>query len=183
MLFNDPNSALSAALSASASGVELTLTLVGIYIVWMGIVQTAIDAGLIDTLARLMSPVTRWLFGKQSNEVNAYIATNISANMIGAGAAATPAAILAIEKMAKPGMTRASTAMIMLFILSATSLQILPTTVIGILERHGAADASGIILPTFIVSTLTTLVGVLLVKAFGATRKDGQITDTGECEV
>lgn len=172
MLITDPNSVLQTALGASASGVELTLTLVAIYIVWMGIIQVAIDAGIIDALAKLMSPVIRWLFGKQSKEVNGYLATNISANMIGAGAAATPAAINAIEKMAaqKPDMTRASTPMIMLFILSATSMQILPTTVIGILEKHGATNASSIILPTFIVSTVTTLIGVILVKIFGATK-------------
>jgi len=171
MLFTDPNSVLSVALAASTSGVQLTLTLVAIYIVWMGIVQVAIDAGLIDALARLMRPIIDWLFGKQSKEVQGLIATNISANMIGAGAAATPAGIMAIEKMSTPAMTRASTPMIMLFILSATSMQILPTTVIGILEKHGATNAAGIILPTFIVSTITTLIGVLLVKVFGATKK------------
>jgi len=179
MLFTDPSSVLSVALSASTSGVQLTLTLVAIYIVWMGIVQVAIDAGLIDALAKAMSPVIRWLFGKQSKEVNALIATNISANMIGAGAAATPAGIRAIELMdaeRKRGATtrhmdKASTSMIMLFILSATSMQILPTTVIGILEKHGAANSGSIILPTFIVSTVTTLIGVLLVKIFGATKK------------
>ena len=170
MLFTDPNSVLSVALEASTSGVQLTLTLVAIYIVWMAIVQVAIDAGLVDALARFMSPAIDWLFGKQSKEVRGLIATNISANMIGAGAAATPAAISAIEKMSRPDMTRASMPMIMLFVLSATSMQILPTTVIGILEKHGATDASSIILPTFIVSTVTTLIGVVLVKVFGAYR-------------
>ena len=178
MLFTDPGSVLSVALSASTSGVQLTLTLIAIYVVWMGIVQVAIDAGLIDALAKAMAPIIRWLFGKQSKEVNNLIAVNISANMIGAGAAATPAGITAIELMDKErrlqgtgDFSRASTSMIMLFILSATSMQILPTTVIGILERHGATNASGIILPTFIVSTVTTLIGVLLVKIFGATKR------------
>ena len=174
MLFTDPNSVLRAALDASASGITLALTLAGIYIVWMGIVQIAIDAGLVDALAKFMAPVIRWLFGKQSKEVNNLLATNISANMIGAGAAATPAAITAIEKMSTPDMTRASTPMIMLFVLSATSMQILPTTVIGILESHGAVNAYSIILPTFIVSTGTTLLGVILVKIFGATKKTGK---------
>jgi len=171
MLFTDPNSVLSVALSASASGVQLTLTLVAIYIVWMGIVQIAIDAGIVDALAKLMSPVIDWLFGKQSNEIRGLIATNISANMLGAGAAATPAGISAIEKMSTPTMTRASTPMIMLFVLSATSMQILPTTVIGILQKYGATNAGSIILPTFVVSTLTTLIGVILVKVFGANQK------------
>jgi len=178
MLFTDPSSVLSVALAASTSGVQLTLTLAAIYIVWMAIIQVAIDAGLVDALARFMSPAIDWLFGKQSKQVRGLIATNISANMLGAGAAATPAAIQAIELMQKerisaraPDISRASTPMVMLFVLSATSMQILPTTVIGILEKYGAQDASSIILPTFIVSTVTTLIGVLFVKVFGATRK------------
>ena len=168
MLIKDPGGVLGVMLGASASGITLAITLCGIYIVWMGIVQVAIDAGIIDALAKLMSPVIRFLFGKQTPEVNALIATNISANMIGAGAAATPAAISAIEKMATPTQVKASTPMVMLFVLSATSMQILPTTVIGILEANGAKNASGIIIPTILVSTLSTLVGVIIVKIFGA---------------
>jgi len=171
MLLTDPGGVLSIMLSASGGGIQLAIMLCGIYIVWMGIVQVAIDAGIIDKLARLMSPIIRFLFGKQSEDVNRLLATNISANMLGAGAAATPAGIQAIEKMSTPTQTRASTPMIMLFILSATSMQILPTTVIGILEANGAKNASGIILPTLIVSTLTTAIGVVLVKVFGAVKR------------
>jgi len=163
-----PNSILGTMIAAGASGVQLAITLAGIYIVWMGIIQVAMDAGLVDALAKACKPLLRFLFGKQSDEVNALLATNISANMIGAGNAATPAAIEAIEKMSTPQMTKATSPMIMLFLLSATSMQILPTTVLGILEASGAKNAASVILPTFIVSTLTTLMGVILVKVFGA---------------
>jgi len=142
----------------------LSIRLAAIFIFWMGIIQIATDSGLIGVLAKWMKPIMRWLFGKQTDEVNGLLAANISANMIGASNAATPAAIEAIEKMAKPKQTRASAAMIMLFVLSATSMQILPTTVIGILEKHGAEDAAFVILPTIIVSTVTTLIGVLMVR-------------------
>lgn len=169
-----PNSILGTMIAAGASGVQLTITLAGIYIVWMGVIQVAVDAGLIDALARACRPVIRFLFGEQSDEVNALLATNISANMIGAGNAATPAAIDAIEKMSTPDMTCATTPMIMLFVLSATSLQILPTTVLGILEEAGAANAAGIILPTIITSTLITVMGVILVKFFGSSKLAGK---------
>lgn len=153
---------------------QLAITLAGIYIVWMGVIQVAVEAGLIDALARACRPLIRFLFGEQSDEVNALLATNISANMIGAGNAATPAAIDAIEKMSTPEMTHATTPMIMLFVLSATSMQILPTTILGILEESGAANAAGIILPTIITSTLITILGVILVKVFGASKRAGK---------
>jgi len=161
-----PGNILTTVLGAGADGVALTIRLAAIYIFWMGLVQVATDSGLIDKLARLMRPITRWLFGKQTPEVESLLATNISANMIGAGNAATPAAINAIEKMATPNQKKATAPMIMLFVISATSMQILPTTIIGILEKHGAVNSSFIIWPTIIVSTVTTLIGVLIVKLF-----------------
>jgi spore maturation protein A len=164
LVFYNPTGILPIMLSASSSGVSLAISLCAIYIVWMGIIQIAIDAGLIDKLAKALKPLIKFLFGEQSPEVNSLIATNISANMIGAGAAATPAAILAMEKMSKPGQTKASKDMLMLFILSATSLQVIPTTVIGILESHGAVNAAGIILPTLLVSFISTVIGVICVK-------------------
>lgn len=188
MLFFSPGNVLATMLGASAGGIQLGITLCGIYMVWCGIVQIAVDSGLIAKLARLLSPIIRFLFGKQSPEVNSHIATNISANMIGAGAAATPAAISAIEAMdkerdlgdcadrtsnmsvAQSSKSKPSTPMVMLFILSATSLQIIPTTVIGILQQHGATNPGSIILPTLLVSTLTTIIGIIGVKVLGGFR-------------
>ena len=172
LLFHDPTSILTVSLEAAGTGIQLAISLAAIYIFWMGVIQVAIDSGLIDRLAKLMRPIIVWLFGKQSEEVNQLLATNLSANMIGAGGAATPAAIEAIEKMAEPEQKKASTPMIMLFILSATSMQLLPTTVIGIMESHGAENAAFIIVPTIVVSTVTTLIGVLIVKFFSRKEKN-----------
>ena len=171
LTFTNPTAITTTALSAANSGITLSLTLAGIYIFWMGVIQVATDAGLIAKLSKLLRPITGWLFGKQTTEVNNLIATNISANMIGAGNAATPAAIEAIEKMAKPDQKRASAAMIMLFVISATSMQILPTTVLGILDSHGATNSASIIVPTFIVSTATTVLGIFLVKWLSSRRR------------
>ena len=179
LMFTNPSGILTVSLDAAQSGVGLAIQLSAIYIFWMGIIQIALDSGLIDKLAKIMRPVITWLFGKQTDEVNGLLATNISANMIGAGNAATPAAIEAIQKMAKPDQTVASPAMIMLFVLSATSMQLLPTTVIGILEKHGAENASFIIWPTFIVSTVTTLLGVIIVKILGARRNKKKLPNGG----
>jgi len=170
LTITNPGGILNTSLGAAATGIQLSIQLAAIYIFWMGIVQIAIDSGLIAKLAKLMRPIIKWLFGDQTEEVNELLATNISANMIGAGNAATPAAIDAIEKMAEPNQKKATTPMIMLFVISATSMQILPTTVIGILEKHGAENSAFVIWPTIIVSTVTTLIGVLIVKFFG--RKD-----------
>ena len=175
LIVSEPAGILTVALDAAGGGVTLAISLAGIFIFWMGLLQVATDSGLIEKLAKLLRPINRWLFGRQPPEVEGLIATNISANMIGAGNAATPPAIEAISKMAEPNQTKASAPMVMLFVLAATSMQLLPTTIIGILAANGSVDPSFVILPTFIVSTVTTLIGVLLVKiAYRRKKKRGE---------
>jgi spore maturation protein A len=137
----------------------------------MAIAEIASQSGLIDKVAKKLKPLIKFLFGEQTDEVNSLIATNISANLIGASGAATPAAIAAVEKMSQPQQVKASAPMIMLFILAATSLQLLPTTMMGILRGHGAANPENIILPTLLTSFAATLLGVILVRIF--TKKRG----------
>jgi len=145
---------------------KLSFTLAVIYIFWSAVVEIAVSSGLIDKIAKKLQPLIRFLFGHQTDEVNSLIATNISANLIGASGAATPSAIMAVEKMSTPNQTKATYPMIMLFILAATSLQILPTTIIGILKKHGASSPESIILPTLVTSALATVFGVILVRLF-----------------
>jgi spore maturation protein A len=171
LLFINPDAVLAVSLDAATSGLQLAFTLAAIYIFWMAVVEIAVQSGLIDKLAKKLRPFIRFLFGEQSEEVNSLIATNISANLIGASGAATPAAISAIEKMSAPEQTKANFPMIMLFILAATSLQVLPTTVIGILKKHGAVSPESIILPTIITSALATILGVVLVRMMVKVKK------------
>ena len=174
LLFKNPNAILATSLSAVNESLSLAVTLASIYIFWMAIVEIATRAGLIEKIAKLLKKPIKFLFGEQTEEVNAYIATNIAANMIGASGAATPAAINAIEKMSTPEQTKASPPMIMLFILAATSLQLIPTTIIGILQAHDSIDAAWIILPTLIVSFVSTVLGIFLVKIFCRKRQKGE---------
>ena len=174
LLFKDPSAILSTSLEAINSSFRLALTLAAIYIFWMAIAEIAMRSGLIDKIAHGLKGLIKFLFGKQKDEVNAAIATNIAANLIGASGAATPAAIAAIEKMAEPEQKKASKPMIMLFILAATSLQILPTTIIGIMQANGSVNPARIILPTLIVSFISTVVGVILVKIFNREKRTKQ---------
>ena len=158
-------------MDAVHGALTLSVTLAAIYIFWMGVVEVATRSGLIDKIAKALKPLLKFLFGEQTDEVNSLIATNISANLIGASGAATPAAIAAMEKMAEPEQKKASMPMIMLFVLAASSLQILPTTIIGMLQAHNGVNPESIILPSFIVSTFSTILAVILVKVFSAKKK------------
>ena len=174
LLFKNPDAILSVSLNAVQESLMLAVTLAGIYIFWMAVAEIATRSGLIDKIAKFLKKPIKFLFGKQTDEVNSYVATNIAANMIGASGAATPAAIAAIEHMAKPEQTKASPPMIMLFILAATSLQLIPTTIIGILQANGSTNPARIILPTFLVSLCSTVLGIILVKLFCCEHRKGE---------
>jgi spore maturation protein A len=166
LLFINPDAILSVSLSAVEDGLKMSFTLAVIYIFWSAVAEVAVASGLVDKIAKKIKPLIKFLFGVQTEEVNLHIAANISANLIGASGAATPAGISAIEKMAAPKQKKASYSMIMLFVLTATSLQVLPTTIIGILKKHGSVSPESIILPTIITSLFATILGVVLVKMF-----------------
>lgn len=179
-LFTSPGMAITAMTKGANDAVKLSISLVALYGLWLGFLNILEKLGLIDKLAKLMSPLVRFLFGKELSErTNKYISTNIAANLLGLGNAATPMGIKAIESMDK-GKTKASTPMIMLVVISATSLQLLPTTVIGMQINNGSTNPTSFLLPCIIATVASTVVGILLVKVLSkvfvdkSDKKEGQ---------
>lgn len=167
MCFTTPENAVNSMMDSGKTAVELCLKLVGIYAIWLGILQIVEDSGVSTILANLVSPVIDLLFGKISLNAKKYIATNLSANILGMGNACTPTGIMAMRELDKENNSIvASRAMIMLIVLNATSIQLLPTTIIGLRTVHNSINASDIIIPTLISTVISTLVGVLLVSLF-----------------
>lgn len=87
---------------------------------------------------------------------------NVSANMLGIGNAATPMGIKAMQAL-DDGSGKANFAMIMLIVINATSIQLLPTTVIGLRATAGSSSPADIILPTILATFATTILGIFLV--------------------
>ena len=90
------------------------------------------------------------------------IALNMSANILGLGNAATPMGLAAMKKLDQ-GKEKASHAIIMLIVVNATSIQLLPTTIIGLRTAAGSASAGDIILPTILCTIFTFVLGISLV--------------------
>ena len=90
---------------------------------------------------------------------------NLSANMLGMGNACTPTGLKAMAGLDKQNNSvTASMAMIMLVVINASSIQLIPTTIIGLRQQYGSTTSSDIILPTLIATIISTVLGVLLVK-------------------
>ena len=148
-------------LEASENTLKLCLSLCAIYSVWLGILQVMEDSGINKILSKLLTPVTKKVFGNLDDTTNQLICMNISCNILGMGGAATPLGMKAMQRL-DDGSGNANRPMMMLIIFASTSMQILPTTVIGLRITAGSVSASNIILPTIITAILTTVTGITL---------------------
>lgn len=162
-LFTSPQNALTAFSSAGEKAVTFTITMCGINAVWLGLINIVNESGLINKLKKPLKPIVTFLFGKQSAKTQDYLIQNISANLLGMGNACTPSGMKAMESMDDKTGT-ITYAMMMLMILNSTSVQIIPTTTIGLRSLYKSSAPASIILPCFLSSLFATLVGVFLVK-------------------
>lgn len=162
LLVTNPSVMLEEMIGASASSLSLCIELCAVYVVWLGFIELVDASGLSEKLARILRPLIKRIFKVDDSETQKIIALNMSANMLGVGNAATPLGIRAMRAL-DDGSGRANFAMIMLIVINATSIQLLPTTVIGLRVSAGSQSAADIILPTLIVTATTTLLGIFLV--------------------
>ena len=175
LFWTSPETVLQTMIGASADALKHTFELIGVYAVWLGILELVDASGLGEKLARLLRPIIKKLFHTKDEDAQKKIAMNISANMLGLGNAATPMGIEAMKKLDdKSGI--ATEDIIMLIVLNATSIQLLPTTIIGLRSSAGSVSPADIIIPTLIATALTCFIGISLVKIiqkFNRKRKRG----------
>ncbi len=114
-------------------------------------------------LSKAMRPIVKRLFKKESDEAYTWICINLAANMLGMGGVATPAGIKAIGAMRDNGY-KASDNMIMLLAINATSIQLVPATIIAIRASAGAKNGADIFFPTLISSGVATACAMIMCK-------------------
>ncbi len=154
---------LTALQSGAADAVSNALRLSGAYLLWMGLLNIAKEAGLVRALSRLLSPALRLLFPDAGNAKEA-ISLNLAANMLGMGNAATPYGLTAMrlldESNPRPGV--ATNEMCVLLAINASCLELFPATLVGLRASFGSARPAAIMLPTLLSSLAATLAAVVL---------------------
>lgn len=164
LLFSNPDMLLSSMLSGGEKALSLTLKMVVIYAVWLGVFKLLELSGLSDKFAKLLKPFNNKLFGKLPDTANNFMSLNISANILGMSGATTPMGIKSIAELEKYKGTEYAIAMF--FVINATSVQLIPSSVLALRTSLGSTSPSSIILPTILATFLSTVVGVVLVKLF-----------------
>lgn len=168
----DPSVILESITKSSANAIQICISLAGIYCFWLGIMNIAKEAGLIEKLSNLLSPLLKKLFPHTGKKAFRFITMNLAANILGLGDAATPFGLGAMEALQNenPLIDSASDSMIMFIILNTASLQIIPTTVLSLRNSMGAANPSSIVITSIIATAIPAAMGIILCKAFEAKR-------------
>lgn len=158
----------TAALDGAAAAVELCLSLAGVLCLWMGVMEIMRRSGLSQKLSRLLMPVLRRLYPAfaRDREVMDTIASNVSANLLGLGNAATPLGLEAARKMSRRTPGVANDALCMLVVCNTASIQLIPTTVAAVRAGAGCAAPFDILPATWLASAISVSVGVLAAKLF-----------------
>jgi spore maturation protein SpmA len=147
--------------------VEVMILLFGTLTLWLGFLQIAEKAGLVERLARFLSP----LFARLMPEVPAghpalgLITMNFTANALGLDNAATPIGLKAMRELQSlnPEPERASNAQILFLVLNASSLTLLPVSIFMYRAQQGAPDPTLVFLPILLATTASTLAGFFAV--------------------
>lgn len=159
ILIYDPNSFLPALMDGGKNSVNMAITLFTIYAVWMGLSKLCEKSGISRGVARALRPATSKIFKTKNERATENLAMNISCNLLGLGGAATPFAVKAIGELEKEGNSFAQK---LLFVINATSIQILPTTVIALRAGAGSVAPSDIFLPSLICTAVSTCLACIL---------------------
>lgn len=157
-----------AMLNGAKLAVTLCLGLIGILALWLGILQIATDAGLVDALARALRPFMRLVFPDVPDDHPAQgaILMNLSANMLGLDNAATPMGIKAMQELQKLNDTpdTATNSMAMFLAINTSNVTLIPFTIIGYRALSGSTNSAGPLLPTLLVTSFATLIAIIAAK-------------------
>lgn len=184
-----------AALDSSKEAVSLCITMIGVMSFWMGLMRIAEKAGLITAATKKLKPFLRFLFPNipPEHKANEYIATNMIANILGLGWAATPAGLKAMEALSELEEERrqnaanvflhkntgkpqknsqhramplgvANNEMCTFLIINISSLQLIPVNIIAYRGQYGSVNPAAIIAPAILATIISTIAGIIFCK-------------------
>ncbi len=153
-------------LTHATSGVNLILEMMPLIVLWTGIMKIAEKSGLLQVFAKALNPILRRLFPSlpRNHKALGYIASNIGANMLGLGSAATPFGLKAMDELQKdnPKKSEATEAMITFLVLNTGGVTLIPTTVIALRIMHGSANPTEIIITSILATAVSSISGLVL---------------------
>ena len=154
----------------SKTAFEISLGLTGVLSLWLGIMKIGEKGGVVDALARLLSPVFAKLFPDipKGHPVTGSIFMNIAANMLGLDNAATPLGLKAMEQLQQlnPKKDKATNPMIMFLVLNTSGLTLIPVSIMVYRAQMGAQQPTDVFVPILLATFFSTLAGVVVTSIY-----------------
>ena len=177
---------MNSTFDSSKSAFEISLGLTGMLALWLGIMKIGEHGGVVNALARLLSPIFTKLFPDipKNHPATGSIFMNIAANMLGLDNAATPLGLKAMEQLnqlkderigMKEGLPEAekermrltaSNPMIMFLVLNTSGLTIIPVSILAYRAQQGAAQPTDVFVPILLATFFATLAGIVVTSLY-----------------
>ena len=156
--------------SSSKTAFEISLGLTGVLALWLGVMKIGERGGVVNLLARLLSPVFTRLFPDipKGHPVTGSIFMNIAANMLGLDNAATPLGLKAMEQLQELNTKKdtATNPMIMFLVLNTSGLTLIPVSILVYRVQLGAAQPTDVFIPILLATFFSTLAGIIVTSLY-----------------
>ena len=161
-------------LTSAKEAVTMCVTMLGVLSFWMGIMEIGKKAGIFRHLTRIVGPLVDFLFPDipKEHKSREYITSNMIANILGLGWAATPPGLKAMEELAGLEKERgnigfsenASDEMCTFLVINISSLQLIPVNIIAYRSQYGSVNPTTIVGPAIVATFVSTVVGIVFCK-------------------
>lgn len=156
--------------ASSKTAFEISLGLTGVLSLWLGIMKIGERGGVVNVLARMLSPVFTRLFPDipKGHPVTGAIFMNIAANMLGLDNAATPLGLKAMEQLQtlNPNKETATNPMIMFLVLNTSGLTLIPISIMVYRAQLGAAQPTDVFIPILLATFFSTVAGIIITSIY-----------------
>ncbi len=161
---------MNSTFDSAKTAFEISLGLTGVLSLWLGIMKIGEKGGVVNVIARLLSPVFCKLFPDipKGHPVTGSIFMNIAANMLGLDNAATPLGLKAMEQMQQLNEKKdtATNPMIMFLVLNTSGLTLIPVSIMVYRAQMGAAQPTDIFIPILIATFFSTIAGIIITSLY-----------------
>lgn len=176
-----------AALDSAREAVSLCVSIAGVVAFWNGLMRIAEEAGMVRAAAGKLRPFLLWLMPGLEGQTRAleYISTNMIANVLGLGWAATPAGLKAMEELRRLNEEQrqgrlggtagnagtASDEMCTFLLINISSLQLIPINIIAYRSQYGSVNPTAIVGPGLAATAVSTAAAIIFCKMMNGKRR------------
>lgn len=161
---------MNSTFDSSKTAFEISLGLTGVLSLWLGIMKIGEKGGMVNALAKILSPVFCRLFPDipKGHPVTGSIFMNIAANMLGLDNAATPLGLKAMEQLQQLNKKKdtATNPMIMFLVLNTSGLTLIPVSIMVYRAQMGAAQPTDIFIPILLATFFSTIAGIVITSLY-----------------